>query len=100
TEGRKANMGKIGRGTSWKEHRLMDRLEIDGRTYTVDLVARRATGVQGYRMTIVYLAHDGAEEREIPLPNASTNAEVNRAVRELAGQAEILERIFREGRGP
>lgn len=93
-------MGKIGRGTSWKAHRLLDRLEIEGHAYTVELVARRATGVQGYRVTVVFMPHDGSPEREVPMPNAATNAEVNRAVRELAGQEEILTRIFREGRGP
>jgi len=93
-------MGKIGRGTSWKAHRLMDRLEIDGRAHTVDLVARRATGVQGYRVTVVFLPHDGGPEREVPLPNAATNADVNRVVRELAGQEEVLTRIYQEGRAP
>lgn len=89
-------MGKIGRGTSWKEHRLADRLEIEGRPYTVDLVARRATGVQGYRVTVVYLPHGEGGEVEVALPNAASTADVNRVVRELAEDPDRLRALFRE----
>ncbi|MBI4408534.1 MAG: hypothetical protein HY561_02420 [Gemmatimonadetes bacterium] len=91
-------MGKMTRGTSWKEHRLADRLDVDGAAYTVDLVARRATGVQGYRMTVVFLPHAGGETVELDLPNAATTPDVNRVAEELAADPKRLEALFREAR--
>jgi hypothetical protein len=91
-------MGKSTRGSSWKAHRLTDRLEVGGMEYTVDLVARRATGVQGYRVTLVYLPRDGGETVEAALPNAASNVDVNRRVRELAGDLDRIRALHGEAR--
>jgi hypothetical protein len=93
-------MGKSTRGTSWKSHRLADRLEIDGTEYTVDLIARRATGVQGYRVSVVFLPRDGGAEVQAALPNAASNVDVNHQVRELAPNADRLRSLFRAARAP
>lgn len=91
-------MGKMSRGTSWREHRLADRMELDDTTYTVDLVGRRATGVQGYRMTVVYLPHADGEEVEVSLPNASSTAEFHRIARELEADPDRIVELFRASR--
>lgn len=80
----------MSRSSSWKEYRLADRLAGNGREYSVDLVARKATGVDGWRMTLVYLPRDGGAEVKVELPNAASTADVRRRVRELEGAEERL----------
>lgn len=87
----------LSRSSSWKEHRLATRLEADGREYSVDLVARKATGVEGWKVTVVFLPRDdeGGGEVKAELPNAASTAEVRRLVTELEGQEERLREILR-----
>ena len=90
-------MSKLGGGQSWKKHRLADRLVVDGAEHTVDLVARKGTGVQGYRMTVVFLPRSGGREVEVELPNARSTVDVHRTVRELSADPERLAGLAREG---
>lgn len=83
----------MSRSSSWKEHRLADRLECGGTEYSVDLVARKATGVEGWKMTLVYLPREGGSEVKVELPNAASTAEVRRTVRDLEGAAERLREL-------
>lgn len=85
----------MSRSSSWKEHRLANRLAIDGAEYSVDLVARKATGVEGWKVTLVYLPREAGREVKADLPNASSTAEVRRLVRELEGAEERLREHFR-----
>ena len=88
-------MSKFARGSSaWKEHRLADRLELGGRSYTVQLVARRGTGVQGYRVTVHFLPHEAGEEVQAELPNAASTADVHRMARELESDHTRIEALF------
>jgi len=80
----------MSRSSSWKEYRLSDRLEWEGAAYSVDLVARKATGVQGWKVTLVYLPREGTGEIEIDLPNAASTAEVRQLARELEGAEDRL----------
>jgi hypothetical protein len=89
----------LSRSSSWKEHRLANRLEIGGTEYTVDLVARKATGVEGWKVTVVYLPRDGGREVKADLPNAASTAEVRRLVGELEGADERLRELFRGAAG-
>lgn len=88
----------LSRSSSWKEHRLVNRLDCDGTEYSVDLVARKATGVEGWRVTVVFLPRESGEEVKAELPNASSTAEVRRLVNELEGAEERLRDICREAR--
>ena len=89
----------LSRSSSWKEHRLANRLECDGAEYSVDLVARKATGVEGWKMTLVYLPRGEGSEVKLDLPNAASTAEVRRRVSELDGADEQLRALFQEARG-
>lgn len=89
----------MSRSSSWKEHRLADRLECGGTEYSVDLVARKATGVEGWKMTLVYLPRESGSEVKAELPNAASTADVRRAVRDLEGAEDRLRELFREGAG-
>jgi len=83
----------MSRSSSWKEHRLANRLECDGGEYSVDLVARKATGVEGWKMTIVYLPRESGSEIKMELPNAASTADVRRTVKELEGADERLREL-------
>ncbi|HSJ29974.1 MAG TPA: hypothetical protein VK933_00980 [Longimicrobiales bacterium] len=89
-------MSKFAKGKSWIEHRLDSDLEVDGRHYTVNLLARKGTGVQGFRVTVVFLPHDGGETVERDLPNAASTADVHRITRELTGDEPRLVTLCRE----
>ena len=86
----------MSRSSSWKEHRLATRLECDGTEHSVDLVARKATGVEGWKMTLVYLPRSEGPEVKIELPNAASTADVRRLVRELEGADDRLRTMYRE----
>jgi hypothetical protein len=85
----------LSRSSSWKEHRLANRLEVDGGDFSVDLVARKATGVEGWKVTVVFLPRDGGREVKAELPNAASTAEVRRLVGELEGADERLREMCR-----
>jgi len=85
----------LSRSSSWKEHRLANRLEVDGTEYSVDLVARKATGVEGWKVTVVFLPRSEGREVKADLPNASSTAEVRRLVTELEGADDRLREICR-----
>ena len=88
-------MSKFAKGKSWIEHRLDSDLDVDGTHYTVNLLARKGTGVQGFRVTIVYLPHDGGDPVERDLANAPSTADVHRMTRELTGDTTRLAALCR-----
>jgi hypothetical protein len=89
----------LSRSSSWKEHRLADRLDCDGADHSVDLVARKATGVEGWKMTVVFLPRDAGSEVKAELPNAASTADVRRQVKELEGADDRLRDLWRQARG-
>lgn len=86
----------MSRSSSWKEHRLANRLECDGVEYSVDLVARKATGVEGWKMTLVFLPREDGTEAKVELPNAASTAEVRRVSSELEGADDRLRQLLRD----
>ena len=93
-------MTKFSRPRSWIEHRLADELEIEGESYVVELVARRGTGVSGFRVTVVFMPLTaGRSEVAVELEGAKSEAEIHQRVRELAGASERLEALFRQATG-
>jgi hypothetical protein len=87
-------MSKFAKGKSWIEHRLSDDLEVAGETYQVNLVARKGTGVQGYRVSVDYIRHDGGRTVSADLPNAASTADVHAMQRELAADPARLTELF------
>lgn len=90
-------MSKFAKGKSWIEHRLDSDLEVDGRHYTANLLARKGTGVAGFRVTAVFLPHDGGEAVERDLPNAANTADVHRMTRELAEDPDRMRTLVKGG---
>jgi hypothetical protein len=88
-------MSKFAKGKSWIEHRLDSDMEIDGTHYTVNLVARKGTGVQGFRVTVVFIPHEGGDAIERDLPNAANTADVHRVTRELSAEPARLMALAR-----
>lgn len=89
----------LSRSSSWKEHRLANRLDCGGTEYSVDLVARKATGVEGWKVTVVFLPREQGTEVKAELPNAASTAEVRRLVTELQGAEERLRELCRAAGG-
>jgi len=89
-------MSKFAKGKSWIEHRLADDLEIDGTHYIVNLVARKGTGVQGYRVTVDYIPHEGGGGAARELPQAASTADVHRLSRELSADEAGLVALWRK----
>ncbi|HEX8452853.1 MAG TPA: hypothetical protein VF647_12200 [Longimicrobium sp.] len=83
----------LSRSSSWKEHRLANRLDCGGSEYSVDLVARKATGVEGWKITVVFLPREAGDEIKVELPNAASTAEVRRLVTELEGNEARLKEM-------
>jgi hypothetical protein len=93
-------MSKFAKGKSWIEHRLSGDLEVDGRHYTANLLARKGTGFSGFRVTAVFLPHAGGDAMETDLPPAASTADVHRLTRELSADTERLAALCREARSP
>lgn len=91
-------MSKFAKGKSWIEHRLVDDLELDGRHYSANLLARKGTGVQGFRVSVVFIDHEGAADIEAVLPNAASTAEVHGVTRDLQADPARLSALFRDAR--
>jgi len=89
-------VSKFAKGKSWIEHRLADDLELEGRHYTANLLARKGTGVQGFRVSVVFIDHEGGPDVESELPNAASTAEVHGVTRDLQGDTERLHGLLRE----
>jgi hypothetical protein len=89
-------MSKFAKGKSWIEHRLSGDVEAGGVHYTANLVARKGTGFQGFRVTVAFIPHDGGAALEVELPAAASTADVHRASRELAEDAVRLAQLVRE----
>lgn len=90
-------MSKFSRGASaWKEHRIADAMTLNGVAYTVQLVARRGTGYEGYRVTLHFIPHEGGDEVQVELENASSTADVHRLSRELSEDLPRVEQLFKE----
>lgn len=85
----------MSRSSSWKEHRLANRLACEGAEYSVDLVARKATGVEGWKVTVVFLPRETGTEVKAELPNAASTAEVRQRVQALEGADDKLRELFR-----
>jgi hypothetical protein len=84
----------MSRSSSWKEHRVANRLRCGDSEYSVDLVARKATGVEGWKISLVYLPRDSGSEVKVDLPNAASTADVRRLERELTGADDRLREYF------
>lgn len=93
-------MSKFSRGASaWKEHRVADRMTLNGADYTVQLIARRGTGFQGYRVTLHFIPHAHGEEVQVELPGAASTADVHRVARELTEDGARVEQLFQATKG-
>ena len=81
------------------EERLAQALELGGRTFTVDLIAKRATGVEGYRTTLAFLERGGAGSFFVDLDPAGSREEAGRRAEELAADPDRLRRILEDELG-
>jgi hypothetical protein len=69
-------------------------MTLENVDYTVQLVARRGTGFQGYRVTLHFLPHAGGDEVQAELPGAASTADVHRVARELTEDPTQVAQLF------
>lgn len=65
------------------EMRLADEVEAEGRVFTADLSAKKATGVPGFRMTLAFLELDGPGSVFVDLDPAPGREEARRRAEAL-----------------
>lgn len=82
------------------DERLADDLEIDGRSYTVDYIAKKATGVTGYRVTVAFIAEDGDDHVFVDLDPVDTRPEAEASAEVLSSDRDGLVELFRRQRAP
>ncbi len=78
------------------EMRLADDLAADGRRFTIDLIAKRATGVEGYRMTLAFLELDGDASFFVDLEPAASREEATSRGEALAADPGRLRTLLEE----
>lgn len=79
------------------ELRVASGLEIDGTTYTVDVIAKRATGVPGYRMTAAFVAEDGSRTAFVDLGPAPGRDEAKAKAEQLSRDPASVRELLRAG---
>lgn len=81
------------------EARLSDRVEAEGRAFTADLIAKRATGIQGYRVTLAFLevGNDGGSASFfVELEPAASREEAQELADRLRDEPERLRHLLGE----
>lgn len=76
------------------ERRLLETLEAEGGDYMVDLIAKKATGVEGYRMTLSFIDREGSDSRFVRLDPADDREEVERRAGELGDDPDRLRALL------
>jgi hypothetical protein len=74
-------------------------MSLNEADYTVQLLARRGTGFQGYRVTLHFIPHLSGDEVQAELPSAASTADVHRLVRELADDPGRVQELFEASKG-
>lgn len=78
------------------ETRLSDAIEAEGRTFTADLIAKRATGVEGYKLTLAFFEVDGPGNAIVDLPSAASREEVEQRSEAMRAEPERLASLLGE----
>lgn len=78
------------------ELRLADEVEAAGRRFSADLIAKKATGVPGFRMTLAFLELDGPGSVFVDLEPAPGREEARRRAEELVAEPARLAAVLAE----
>lgn len=80
------------------EVRVSDGLDALDTSWTVELTAKKATGVEGYRLTLSYLEVEGSDAEFVHLDPADTRQEVEDRAAALGDDPERLRDLLRAKR--
>ena len=78
------------------EIRLVDGVEAAGRTFSADLIAKRATGVRGYRMTLAFIEVAGSASYFLDLEPAASREEAQVRAESLRAEPVLLQRYLND----
>lgn len=73
---------------------MADDLRARGTAWTVDLIAKKATGVEGYRLTLSFIEVDGTGTEFVGLDPVDTRSEVEELAGELADDPDRVREIL------
>ena len=76
------------------EETVAGALEAAGSRWSVDLIAKRATGVRGYRVTLAFLEADGGRSAFVELDPAPAREAASALAAELRGDPDRLRRLL------
>lgn len=74
---------------------VAEEFEVDGTTYSVDLIAKRATGVDGFRCTLSFIAEEGGPNAFVELEPASGRREARERGGKLRGDPGRMRDLLR-----
>ena len=80
------------------ERRISGDLEALDTTWTVDLTAKKATGVEGYRLTLSYQEADGSGAEFVQIDPADDRPGVEDRADALAGDPDRLRELLEGAR--
>ncbi len=78
---------------------MADDLRARGTSWTVDLIAKKATGVEGYRLTLSFIEVDGTSAEFVGLDPVDTRPEVEDLAGELADDPDRVREILASADG-
>ena len=78
---------------------MADALDAAGSRWSADLIAKRATGVPGYRMTLAFLELEGDGSAFVEIDPAPSREEAEARGEALAADPVRLARLLQTGRG-
>ena len=82
------------RRRDYLEIRLADAVEANGRTFSADLIAKRATGVRGYRMTLAFFEVAASGSYFVDLEPAASREEAQVRAESLRAEPVLLQRYL------
>lgn len=78
---------------------MADELEAEESAWTVDLIAKKATGVEGYRLTLSFIEADGTGAQFVGIDPVDTRAEVEELAGALADDPDRVREILASADG-
>ena len=91
-------MARYRRGVQ-HEIRVADDLEAGGTSWTVDLIAKKATGVEGYRLTLSFIEVEGSGAEFVALDPVDTRPEVEELAEALSADPDRIREILASAGG-
>lgn len=75
---------------------IAEGLAVDGKAYEVDLIAKKATGVRGFRVTLAFIGPQGGDNAFVDLEPVGTRQEAEDLAADLQEKPDELRHLLRK----